>query len=79
MSKQKEKRQRVALTEIAKLTDEATKLIRQAEEIAKANEVSFDFDVAYGMGGTFYGAGYESDYNPDYNERVGWAASSHSC
>jgi len=75
MSNQKEKQKCIAIANIAKLTDAAMKLIREAEEIAKVNEVSFKFDITYGMGGVFHGAGY----NSDYGYAVGWAASSQGC
>ena len=75
------------MTEDVKLTkEEATKKIQEqlniayaaiaeAEKLGIEHDISFSFDVAYGMGGTFMP-------NPDdYYEMdgAGWLASSHSC
>lgn len=66
-----------AMKKISALTGEARNLIREAEEIAKEAKVSFSFDVAYGMGGTYVPEGAEDGYMN--NGESGWQASSHSC
>ena len=67
--------------------EEATKLLQEhcsaayaaiaeAEKIAVEYGIEFTFDVAYGMGGTFFPEGdsyYTSDKDPV------WVASSHMC
>ena len=66
-----------AYKEIENLKTKAMQLIKEAEEIAKKNNVSFSFDVAYGMGGTFSNetGGYDSDETGEWC----WQPSSHSC
>jgi hypothetical protein len=56
-----------AKQEIDRLVKEAYAAINLAEEIAKEHNVSFGFDLAYGMGGV---------YEP---EEGGWCPSSQSC
>lgn len=66
-----------AQREAQRLAAEAMKLIRQAEKIADEHKVSFGFDVAYGMGGT-----YEGDpelRSTDYGSDEGWQPSSQGC
>lgn len=62
-----------AAKRIADLTNQAMDLIKQAEKIANEFGVDFSFDVAYGMGGTYYPEGHK------WAKSVGWQASSHSC
>lgn len=77
---------------IGQLTGDAMKMIRHAEKVAKKFELDFGFDIAYGMGGTFYGYDYRADWyeddeleemkaNGEYPdpERMGWQSSSNSC
>lgn len=64
-----------ALAKISELTKQAVALIRQAEEIAKQAKVSFGLNIAYGMGGYFYGAKDDED---GYSEE-GWVSSSQNC
>jgi hypothetical protein len=40
--------------EIEKLLEQALSLITEAEEIANSTGETFHFDLAYGMGGTYY-------------------------
>jgi hypothetical protein len=64
-----------ANNEIARLCNEAYKLINQAEKLADEHKLSFDFGVAYGLGGTYIGDEEErSEYCND-----GWYSSSSSC
>ena len=66
-----------AYADIAKLTDQAIGLVRQAEQIADEACVEFNFDVAYGMGGTYVPAGLAKEYS--YYEGAGWQSSSSGC
>jgi hypothetical protein len=74
------------------LTSTAMKLIRHAEKVAKKFELDFGFDIAYGMGGTFYGYDYRAEWYDDDEleemkaegtfpdpEKMGWQSSSNSC
>ena len=55
---------------------QAYALIKECEDIATSEGLEFSFDVAYGMGGTFYGEPFKDYYG---DTRQGWQASSHSC
>ncbi len=61
---------------ISRLVSEAYELIRQAEALADEAGLSFNFDVSYGMGGTYVseGAAEQEGWKDS-----GWHASSHSC
>lgn len=49
--------------------------IAEAEELADKHGLEFSIDIAYGMGGTYYGTGHE-----DLNwAEEGWNPSSMSC
>ncbi len=61
--------------QIQKLCAEALEKVREAEKLATEHKLTFSFDVAYGMGGTFYG---DETMRDEYKED-GWYASSHSC
>jgi hypothetical protein len=58
-----------ATKDIAKLVKLASDSLKEAEQIAKIWKLEFDFNPAYGMGGTFYG--YEEG-----SDDAGWHASS---
>lgn len=72
-----------ATKKIAELTASAMTLIRQAEKIADENGVSFSFDVAYGMGGTYTpksSDGWNSSGCSDFgDDSSGWQSSSSGC
>ncbi len=68
-----------AQKEIQRLLSEARTLVRQAEELAKENKLSFSFSIAYGMGGTFTGDPDEDWGGYDSSSNVGWHPSSHNC
>jgi hypothetical protein len=75
-----------------KTVSDAMKLVRHAEKIATKFELEFSFNVAYGMGGYFYGYDPRVDWYgedeleemkadgcfPDPN-RIGWQSSSSNC
>lgn len=71
-----------ASKEISRLVSEAYAAIAQAEAIADAHELNFDFDLAYGMGGTYIGDKEQLERRRNYGT-VGygsnWAPSSMSC
>jgi hypothetical protein len=58
---------------IAELVQQAYGFINAAEKIADEHELSFSFDIAYGMGGT-----YDPTYEQEYSEG-NWHPSSQSC
>lgn len=67
------------------LISDAEEAIAKAEAIAVEHGLSFDFSVAYGMGGSFYSPEYLKDheylvsnYYLDADEG-GWVASSQTC
>lgn len=77
-----EKVRREKTAEISKLTTQAVELIRKAEVIAQEYQITFSWDLEYGMGGYF---GEECDYGspsePDEDGRYefNWNSSSQSC
>ncbi len=61
---------------ISEYCKEAYAAIKKAEEIAVKHNITFSFDISYGMGGTFFPQGdeyYTIDSDPT------WVASSHMC
>lgn len=71
-----------ATTAIAEKTAAAYALLAEAEEIAEANQVGFNFDPAYGMGGRYIPLEeYNDNWHPcrDDTTRGGWYPSSQSC
>jgi hypothetical protein len=63
---------------IAKLTDEAYKLLKQAEDIADAANVYIDFGLTYGA--TYIPKSMRGEYDKyDNVHTTGWSASSQSC
>ncbi len=67
-----------ATAQIAVLVKEAKEKIREAEKIAEESNVEFDFQVAYGMGGTYIPLKYGTECGYDKDE-TGWRSSSHNC
>ena len=67
--------------EIKKKTDEAIKLLRECEVLADNHDVSFGFKPAYGMGGRYRSRNRDKidEEFDEYDNRLGWLASSHSC
>lgn len=83
-----EQKRKAARAEIAMLVSKAESIISEAEGIADKNNVTFDFDLAYGMGGTYIPKGskdhyldsYEAELNEDGSLVEGqWVSSSQSC
>ena len=70
-----------ASKEIATKLREARKLITECEQIADRHGLEFNFDTAYGMGGTYYGEGHPDSENlkKQYYKENGWIASSQTC
>lgn len=69
-----------AKEDISKKIAEAYKLVREAEALATTHKLSFSWDLAYGMGGTFHGD--PEDRYDRYGENeaeAGWSASSQGC
>jgi hypothetical protein len=56
-----------ATKKISDKLEQAHKLIRECETLADAHDISFDWDISYGMGGYYSGTNGE------------WNASSESC
>lgn len=63
-----------AVSRIAVLVGAARENIHEAEIIADEHGLDFDFNLAYGMGGTYYGEGHEYEW-----VEHGWNPSSMSC
>ncbi len=72
-----EEKKKEALKNIAEKTKLAMELIKECTKIADEAKVSFSFDIAYGMGGTYRGDP-ETRRGEDYHDD-GWHASSYSC
>ena len=74
-----------AKKKIDELIKEAYAKVQEAEAIADEHSLTFDFEVEYGMGGTYYGAGSDDDDDGwlddyGYSEDTGaWLPSSQSC
>lgn len=70
------------LSELVKYTEEC---LRKCEDYADEHGLDFNFEPAYGMGGTYSGKGNSSLTEPDdpydwnYGESWGWYSSSQSC
>jgi hypothetical protein len=66
-----------ARDEIVSRTRKAMELIREAEKISDESGLSFSFDIAYAMGGTYSPeTKFEED---DYQSFNGWCPSSVGC
>lgn len=66
--------QRNAVALISEAKEEAYAALQRAQDLAVKYNLSFEFSVEYGMGGTF------NDWNYSGNERSGnWASSSSNC
>ncbi len=62
--------------------DQLTKLayaaIAEAEVLAEANQFTFRFELAYGVGG-YYGESWDASSDEEGNVPYGWNASSQGC
>lgn len=83
---EKEQKQQEALKQIYLLTDEAMAAIKKAETIADQANVMFDFDIEYGMGGTYHPtksmskvSDEETKYDAWESSSEGWVSSSSQC
>lgn len=70
-----------ASAQIAELVSQAHALIYEAEKLALAHNVEFEFSLGYGQGGTFnapdwYGS---TDDNGNYPRSGDWKSSSSMC
>lgn len=81
--------------ELSKLVNDAYAAVKVCTDFADQNKLSFTFDVAYGMGGSYspkleaheippkpeYGTDEYWDWYDLYSDGFtgGWSASSHSC
>lgn len=64
--------------EIKELTDKAYAALGEAEQIAEKYGTSFNFDISYGMGGTYVSQD-EVDTGDWGHSSSGWLASSDQC
>lgn len=67
-----------ALELIAACTKIAYEAISLAEDIADRNDLEFEFNISYGMGGSYYSPGYVEKEGLRWSE-PGWNSSSQSC
>lgn len=89
-----EKKRKEALQKIEELKTQAMELIKKAEVIADEANVTFNFDVSYGMGGTYFPKkkeevkpvkASEDEDDEDYDnsdeewDESGWVSSSSMC
>jgi hypothetical protein len=66
--------------QLAKLVQNIDNAVQAAMQFADDNALKFNLDVAYGMGGTYFGKTLESRESIDRNyDNGGWLASSQSC
>lgn len=65
-----------AQKEAQRLVADARALLVEAEKIADEFGISFNFSVAYGMGGTYVGCSKE---NAESGYDTGWISSSNNC
>lgn len=63
---------------IERLTSLACAAIAEAEVISQEHSVPFDFDLAYGVGGTF-GEPWDASSDEEGNVEYTWMSSSQSC
>ena len=69
-----------------KLVQKGVNGIKEAENFANEHGLTFNIDIAYGMGGTYYptikmikNIHDEGSWVNSYNERSGWVSSSSNC
>ncbi len=78
-----EAKQREALAKIDEKVKAAYALIKEAEALADEAQVEFGFDLAYGMGGTYYPKKKEDGTSEEdgswYSSNEGWVSSSSQC
>lgn len=69
--------------ELDRLVQLAYDAVREAEAFANANNKQFDFDISYGMGGTYYSGNHV--HNDSWLQEFGdeqdgvWVSSSQEC
>lgn len=73
-----------AIKESNRLMQEARDIITSAETLADKYNFTIDFDLAYGMGGTYFPVGYQpewadSDWADSNDSETGWVSSSSQC
>lgn len=79
MSEYTDEQKREALERIAKLIEQAEKLVFEAESIADEHGLGFGVNFGgYGMGGTYYSEKYVEEQGSRHMDS-GWNASSQSC
>lgn len=70
---------REVISQIASKVDLAMSLIRDAESIADENDVSFNFSLGYGVGGTYYPRSWSSSDCVIGGMESGWVSSTGQC
>lgn len=73
-----------AVAELAEMVKLAEDALARAEKLADESGLSFSFEPAYGMGGTYYGKGKSAQDSPSdpydwSDDSWGWYSSSQSC
>lgn len=71
-----------ATQKISDLVKQARDLISQAEALADNHGLCFSWDLEYGMGGTYYGEGWDSSTSCEWensDSENGWVSSSSQC
>jgi hypothetical protein len=68
-----------AAAELAKLVANINSAISDAERVADEHGLDFSLDMAYGMGGTYYGENHEYVSGRESWADAGWNPSSQSC
>jgi hypothetical protein len=72
--------QKEAYEQIAKHVEAAHAEIKKAEALADEHGCEFSFDLAYGMGGTYYPKVKPDSENEDWeSSNEGWMSSSSMC
>jgi hypothetical protein len=75
-----EEQQKEANKLISDKLEQVYALIKECEKIADENQVSFNFQVEYGMGGYYYPKEKDEEGNwKESSSEVGWHASSQDC
>lgn len=70
---------RDANAEISKKLDQARQLLKECQALADQHALSFSFNPAYGMGGTYYGKGNEEWSSSSDGSEGEWVSSSSQC
>lgn len=75
-----ENKKKKALEELEVHLNRARKEISKAESIADEHGLSFNWDLAYGMGGTYTGKGVTTEeQKEEWGNEDGWRSSSSGC